>query len=411
MKEEWTDKLRHKLDGHKTAPPAGLWEGISNKMGLDAIPAPKPAITRKLYWVAAATILALIGFFALYDFDDVKPQQEAKGDITIKSSIPEERTIPEEPTIPLKSKMTFTPAIQTKPSLLDMAETQQVVIEESNSQEAVEELPVDSTAESTEPHVEPEQIKRNYLPDLIEPAVTASSAESSNKWTIGLAGSNGLLFAANDYASSTITNPVYHDNYHGEYANIEDANLEDANLGPDANIGESYNLSNLPFYSLADIVSKHHIPVRFGLSIQYQLNNRLSMLSGINYSYLKSEFSIPLYNIVYNQKLSYLGLPIGVSWKIWPTEKFNIYLAGGALVEKCIKAEGTDGDIRPRPWQWSVNAAAGAEYNVSRLLGLYFEPSLGYYFDDGTKLKHYYKEHPLAPSIQFGLRLHLNHSY
>jgi hypothetical protein len=23
-------------------------------------------------------------------------------------------------------------------------------------------------------------------------------------------------------------------------------------------------------------------------------------------------------------------------------------------------------------------------------------------------LKHYYKEHPLAPSIEFGLRLHLN---
>ena len=401
MKEEWTDKLRRKLDGHKTAPPAGLWEGISNEMGLDATPAPQPAITRKLYWVAAAMVLALIGFFALYDFDDAKPQLEAKGEITIKSSTPEERMIPEERTIPLKSKVTYTSAIQTKPSLLAMADTQQVVIEKSNSQEAVGELPVDSTAESTEPHVEPEQIKRNYLPDVIEPAVTASSAESSSKWTIGLAGSNGLLLAANDYASSTMTNPVYHDSYHGEYGNIEDSYS-----GVNAN-EKSYNLNNLPFYSLADIVSKHHIPVRFGLSIQYQLNNRLSLLSGINYSYLKSEFNIPLYNKFYNQELSYLGLPIGVSWKIWSTEKINIYLAGGALIEKCIKAEGSDGDIRPRPWQWSVNAAAGAEYNVTRLLGLYLEPSLGYYFDDGTKLEHYYKEHPLAPSIQFGIRLHL----
>ena len=32
---------------------------------------------------------------------------------------------------------------------------------------------------------------------------------------------------------------------------------------------------------------------------------------------------------------------------------------------------------------------------------------LGYYFKDGTSLEHYYKEHPLTPSIEFGLRLHL----
>ena len=201
-----------------------------------------------------------------------------------------------------------------------------------------------------------------------------------------------------------MTNLVYHDSYYGEYTS------SGGNFGllPGKTIiEESYNLSNLPFYSLADIVSKHHIPVRFGLSLQYQLNKRLSLLSGINYSYLKSEFSIPLYNKAYDQELSYLGLPIGVSWKIWSTEKFNVYLAGGALVEKCIKAEVSYGDIKSHPWQWSVNAAVGAEYNLTHQFGLYLEPSLGYYFDDGTSLQHYYKEHPLAPSIQFGLRLHL----
>jgi hypothetical protein len=77
------------------------------------------------------------------------------------------------------------------------------------------------------------------------------------------------------------------------------------------------------------------------------------------------------------------------------------------LIEKCIKAEATNGDVDEQPWQFSLNAAAGAEYNITRQFGLYLEPALGYYFNDGTSLQHYYKEHPLAPSIQFGLRLHL----
>ena len=77
------------------------------------------------------------------------------------------------------------------------------------------------------------------------------------------------------------------------------------------------------------------------------------------------------------------------------------------MVEKCVSADVEVGSTSKKPWQWSVNAAAGAEYTFIPQLGVYLEPSLGYYFDDGTSLEHYYKEHPLAPSIEFGLRLHL----
>ena len=69
------------------------------------------------------------------------------------------------------------------------------------------------------------------------------------------------------------------------------------------------------------------------------------------------------------------------------------------MLEKCLNE---------KPWQWSIEAAAGIEYSIVRQLGLYLEPSLGYYFKDGTSFDHYYKEHPLAPSIEFGLRLHLS---
>jgi hypothetical protein len=48
------------------------------------------------------------------------------------------------------------------------------------------------------------------------------------------------------------------------------------------------------------------------------------------------------------------------------------------------------------------------EYSFTPQLGVYLEPSLGYYFDDGTQLEHYYREHPLAPSISLGLRFNIS---
>lgn len=117
-----------------------------------------------------------------------------------------------------------------------------------------------------------------------------------------------------------------------------------------------------------EYVSEHHLPIRFGLSVNYQLTPFLALHSGISYTYLFSEFSIPLEkNINFDQKLHYLGIPLGVTWQLWSANRFRFYVSGGMMLEKCISAE-----------------------------------------RDGSSLEHYYKEHPWTPSLEFGLRIHLN---
>ena len=222
---------------------------------------------------------------------------------------------------------------------------------------------------------------------------------------MGVNASGGLL-AANNSVRTDRLYYLYYDNSvandHEYYLGYDDSIANVINEKPHYN---SYTNS----YTNTDFVSKHHLPVRFGVSVQYQLNPHLALLSGINYTRLSSEFSIPLYpNIHYNQKLHYLGIPVGLAWQLWSTSHVRFYLSGGAMVEKCVRADLEVGSTSKKPWQWSVNAAAGAEYTFIPKLGVYLEPSLGYFFDDGTSLEHYYKEHPLAPSIEFGLRLHLN---
>ena len=97
-------------------------------------------------------------------------------------------------------------------------------------------------------------------------------------------------------------------------------------------------------------------------------------------------------------RIMMLHMAMRMEYQLWKVNGFSLYLSGAAQLEKCLNE---------RPWQFSVSAAAGAEYAITPHLGLYLEPSLGYYFDDGTSFEHYYKEHSLAPSIEFGLCLHI----
>ena len=61
-------------------------------------------------------------------------------------------------------------------------------------------------------------------------------------------------------------------------------------------------------------------------------------------------------------------------------------------------------NLDTKPMQWSVNASAGIQLNIVENLGLYAEPGVSYYFDDGSPLQTIYKEKPFNFNLTFGLR-------
>ena len=78
MREDWAEKLRWKLEGHRKTPPPGLWEGICKEMGFEAEPVhQKPAVIKR-WWTAAAAVLALVGFFVFYNSHDIEQSQQAQ---------------------------------------------------------------------------------------------------------------------------------------------------------------------------------------------------------------------------------------------------------------------------------------------------------------------------------------------
>ena len=380
MKEDWTEQLRRKLEGHEMPPPDGLWESISKQMdktfGLKSLS--RLTGTAQRWWAVAAIVLALVGFFTYYNSNDNEqplqanavPQQQVSEQPANQPS--NEQSLPEQPSAHHQTiaiihhhKQEATLVEEQQPSEVDQQPTEAELHEDQSTEQ--------------EQKYDPRTPAVPVIPVTPEPPDTYKTPSPQKKWSLGINASGGLL-AAN---TSQRMDRVYYKSaaFHSSEGYYNYAEIASSS------------------YSLTEYESKHHLPLRFGLSLQYQLNDRLSLLSGISYTYLYSEFSIPLYQSAnFDQKLHYLGLPIGLSWHLLTATRFRLYLTGGMMLEKCLNE---------KPWQWSVNGAAGAEYAITSQLGVYLEPSLGYYFSDGTQFEHYYKEHPLAPSIEFGLRLHV----
>lgn len=72
------------------------------------------------------------------------------------------------------------------------------------------------------------------------------------------------------------------------------------------------------------------------------------------------------------------------------------------------KTASENGSIRVNPLQWSVNAYAGAQYDFSKIAGIYVEPGAAYYFRNGSPVNCIYSERPFNFSIRLGLRFTLH---
>lgn len=398
MREDWAEKLKRKFEGHRKTPPPGLWEGICKEMGLEAEPVhQKPAVTKRWYWAAAAAVLALVGFFVFHNSHDFEQTQLAQAVSQQPASENKEYEGVGRSGKEYGVNTRVQGSTSEQPASKQLAAKSKGQVRDSGIAMNQEKRSPDSHAYESEqvPSAEEEEKPTENVQTGSSKNYPQSTLHSRpNKWSLGVNASGGLL-AAN--ISQRMDRLYYQSAYNIGKTGYMSSDVNEAAHGDFAS------------YTLTEYRSEHHLPIRFGVSLNYQLTPRIALHSGISYTYLYSEFSIPLYKQAnYDQKLHYLGIPLGVSWQFWKTNHFLFYVSGGAMLEKCVNAEVYGHSVSKKPWQWSVDAKAGAEYGFTRHLGFYLEPSLGYYFDDGTSLEHYYKKHPLTPTIEFGFRLHLN---
>lgn len=169
-------------------------------------------------------------------------------------------------------------------------------------------------------------------------------------------------------------------------------------------------------------LTKHYQPIRFGVTAAYRFNHVISVESGLSYTCLVSNLSSGSDKGKYTtrQQLHYIGIPLNLRLEMWSIRNFSIYFSGGGMMEKCIagksvtryainglKDSSASSSLSEKQLQWSVNGAFGAQYRFNELVGLYVEPGVSYYFNNGSSIENIYKERPLNFNIALGLRFNI----
>lgn len=165
---------------------------------------------------------------------------------------------------------------------------------------------------------------------------------------------------------------------------------------------------------------QHHQPIHVGLSVRYELTDRWSLESGLSYSYLTSDITTLTGNYAsyIEQKLTYIGIPLHVNYTLWQNRYLAVYASAGGEASKMVDGKRstereaplnsnltTSESVSIKPLQWMIDGSVGAEYKVNRLLRLYVEPGVGYYFDNGSSIPTLYQEKPFNFNLRIGLRL------
>ena len=170
--------------------------------------------------------------------------------------------------------------------------------------------------------------------------------------------------------------------------------------------------------------STYGIPVSFGAGVKIDFTDRWSLGVGLNYTLLTRRFygSYTEVNeqgsIVINTQTdirntqNYVGIPVNAFYNIVDTRHLNFYTYAGGAVERCVsdKYQLLGKDIthseKAKGVQLSVNLGIGVEFLIGDYLGLYIDPSLRYYFDNGQP-KSIRTDQPLMLGFEMGLRVKL----
>ena len=267
------------------------------------------------------------------------------------------------------------------------------------------------------------------LPSQESPVYTKPKADT---WNIRLA-YNGQLGQRDDYlAASTIGNGSFEalsnsnipsdrtfDNWlaYNYYLNYSPSVSRSAETHSLMNLATLNTITNSVFMETR---YEHQLPLTIQLQLSRQIGNRLSAETGLSYTRLSSTNTTggSLAYIEERQRLHYLGIPLRLGYQWYNHAHLSLYTSAGVMLEFPIRGTVDVSHIANGintfsnkvslcvPLQWSVSFGLGLQYDLTPHVGLFAEPSLQYFFNDGSDLKSYRTEHPFTVTLPIGLRFH-----
>ena len=406
MKDDLLNSIKDRLDSYEESAPEGLWSDIEASV----FPKEKPRKAAFVPWMwlsaAAAAVAAVLIVTNTLSNDPKEDRIVAQTDITPSSSVnpgddpasseelasllADADVMPVEPaapgrvgSMPVKSVPENQASLEPEPEMA--AEAEPDVVLEPESEMVLE-------AEPTVP-VEQEQDRR------------VATNHDGEDWS-------GYMSATDDGDTGFLSRISMKASLAGAATQSQDvSNYDPAMFYYGSGDTRSSGYSDEPtraFAPMDPLISassvetdtRHHRPVRMSLTFHMPLGGKFGVETGASYTLLRSTVTTTSGSTVNRniQTLKYLGIPVNLTADLYGNDWCRLYLSGGGMAEKCVSGE-------IKPLLWSLNAAAGAQINLGRSLGIYAEPGLSYHFDDGSPVRTIYKDRPLDFMMTLGARM------
>lgn len=454
MNNDWTDRLRDRMADYEMPVGDELWANIEQSLAQDEVFANKNvhsnhgvarSIVMRRFSIAAsiAALLAGSAYVYFHPWNEVAEKEVAAiFDKGPKTFIDKRKT-----TVPKDSQAAISDNSQksisangqnamSKDGLQTLSEggqTRNNILAQSNSVELVSSesalsLDLDTQSSARSVNEKSETVPSSRSSRKVNSLITSegdvmSSAQNGRRTVLAqssmdeelgrkdkrlrggmklqLYGENGFIGKTSGGNSPVLmssmpsSDPVYYDK------NIKIANFFD----------ERY-MAMIPTSDLYE-ETKHHQPISVGMQVGFHLLPKLKLSTGLVYTKVSSDFisGVSDTRTVSTQDLHYIGIPLNLSYSVWEYKGLHTYVtAGGEGAVNIKNHTETDGEVKESKrdkMQWSTNASVGIQYDFIPQLGVYVEPGMKYYFDNGSQIENIFKDKKLNFNIQFGLRFNI----
>ena len=430
MNNRWTEDLRSRMSSYEVDAPEHLFDDIMDAVEaaeksvstaekpIETVAEPKrrgallPLWGRRVAVAASVAAIVAVGVLTLNIEREVEQMEQIIAmeqpapaelpvelqEVAVVKAVPQEVAVVEAEPQRVLLKKSAPAQSNTQPSpeqTISEPSVEPVELQKSEA-EARQDTPNNSPSQRTQPTPQQRTIYAARPPQRV------ASQQSESRLAANIFAS-GFSGASDGFASQqlfSLNSALYGSRVEGE------AGDGDEMLQPDASRTISRDVH-------------HHQPIRLGITLRYAFAPRWAVESGLNYSHLRSDVTVGNAKNYYDERTSlhYIGLPVNVVYSLLSTRSVELYVMAGGMVEKCVSGSlrtnyfvggephnNSHSSVSVGGLQFSANASAGVQLNLSPTVGLYAEPGVGYWFDNGSKVESIYHDRPLNFNLNLGLR-------
>lgn len=406
MDKDWTDRLRIRMQDYEAPEPDGLWERVLSSMDtVHGVQQRKRRAARTvLISVASLSVAAVLCALLLMPYQSADDFAAVPGTRVLVAD--SDGPVIEPDPLPRPAPVFLEPARHqvSDAAVSDAGDTQTGQQEEDASAR-------ETVCDPGSPENDNNENMKRYIPEddrRVEPFISTSDRRRKRIISTGLYYANmpGSVRNASGYAS-LLSSPSY----------LRQEQVD--------GLVSSYDAGEVTFYRGVEEVrteTRYRPPLRVGISLRYDFGRRWNISTGLVYTMLSSETETGTSSRSYvtGRQLHYIGVPLRAGFDFLQRDRWSLYATAGGMVEKCVSGRSVtdyvvNGKVLQssavkdgiRELQWSAGASLGVEFDFVTQVGIYLEPGVEYFFDNGSGHGTIYNDRPLNFSLELGLRFNL----